>query len=120
MNKNKAKFIKRSYRVRAAIRQKAKDKLRLSVFRSGCHIYAQIIDDMKGITIASASTRDKTLAKELKKGWNSEAAKEVGNLIGKRALKANVKEVVFDRGGYLYNGRVKALAEAAREVGLKF
>lgn len=120
MSKNETQFLKRRYRVRSSIKHKSRGKLRLSVFRSNCHIYAQVIDDGKGITVVSASTRDKSLAKKLKKGWNIESAKEVGKMVGQKALQANVQEVVFDRGGYLYNGRVKALAEGAREVGLKF
>lgn len=120
MNKVKKQFLKRSNRVRMAIKRNSKNKLRLSIFRSSRHIYAQVIDDLQGITIASASTRDKTLAKKLKKAWNVEAAKEVGKIIGEKAIKAHVKAVVFDRGGFLYNGRIKALAEGAREAGLKF
>ena len=91
---------------------------RLNVFRSNMHIYAQIIDDDKGETLVSASSIDKKL--KLKNGSNVEAAKQVGELIAKRALAKNIEKVVFDRGGYLYHGRVKALAEAARAAGLKF
>ena len=91
---------------------------RLNVFRSNNNIFAQIIDDEKGITLVSASSIDKEL--KLKNGGNVEAATKVGELLAKRAKKAKITKVVFDRGGYLYHGRVKALAEAARENGLKF
>lgn len=91
---------------------------RLNVFRSNSNIFAQIIDDEQGITLVSASSLDKEL--KLANGSNKEAATKVGELIATRALKANIKKVVFDRGGYLYHGRVKALAEAAREKGLEF
>ena len=91
---------------------------RLNVFRSNSNIFAQIIDDTKGITLVSASSIDKEL--KLENGGNVIAAKKVGELIAKRAKKAKIKNVVFDRGGYLYHGRVKALAEAARENGLEF
>ena len=91
---------------------------RLNVFRSNSNIFAQIIDDTKGVTLVSASSIDKDL--KLENGGNIEAATKVGELIAKRAKKAKIKKVVFDRGGYLYHGRVKALAEAARENGLEF
>ena len=91
---------------------------RLVVFRSNANIYAQVIDDTKGTTLVSASSIDKEL--KLANGSNIEAAKQVGALVGKRALAAGIETVVFDRGGYLYHGRVKALADAAREAGLKF
>jgi len=90
------------------------------VFHSSKHIYAQIIDDAKGATVAAASSVDKDLKARLKSGANMEAAKEVGKLIAERAVKAGVKEVVFDRGGYLFHGRVKALADGASEGGLSF
>lgn len=93
-------------------------KPRLNVFRSNTNIYAQIIDDSKGITLASASSIDKEL--KLENGSNVEAAKQVGALVAKRAQEKKIKDVVFDRGGFLYHGRVKALAEAARAAGLKF
>ncbi len=93
---------------------------RLAVYRSTKHIYAQLIDDVKGITIASASSIDKDLKANLGHGGNIEAAKAVGESVAKKALKAGVKEVVFDRGGFLYHGRVAALADAAREAGLNF
>ena len=93
---------------------------RLSVFRSTKHIYAQVIDDVKGVTVASASTLEKDVKGTLKTGADKAAAAAIGKLVAERALKAGVKDVVFDRGGYLYHGRVKALAEAAREGGLNF
>jgi len=94
------------------------EKPRLNVFRSNANISAQIIDDEKGVTLVSASTLEKEL--KITNGGNVEAAKAIGAEIAKRAKKAKIKEVVFDRGGYLYHGRVKALAEAARENGLEF
>ena len=90
---------------------------RLCVFRSNTNLYAQVIDDVNGVTLASASTLDKEVKT---KASNIEAAKEVGTLVAKRAIKAGIKTVVFDRGGYIYHGKVKALAEAAREAGLEF
>ena len=95
-------------------------RTRLSVFRSSKHIYVQLIDDVKGETIASASTLEKTMREGAKTGANIAAAKAVGKLIAERAQEKGVKEVIFDRGGYLYHGRVKALADAAREGGLNF
>jgi large subunit ribosomal protein L18 len=95
------------------------DRPRLAVFRSTNHIYTQIINDTEGVTLVAASTADKEL-KSLKSGGNIEAAKKVGELIAKRALEKKIETVVFDRGGFLYHGRVKALADAAREAGLKF
>ena len=94
--------------------------MRLSVFRSGKHIYAQIIDDNKGMTMASASTLDKEVRDSLKNTANIEAASFVGKLVAERAVKGGINEVVFDRGGYIYHGRIKALADAARSAGLKF
>ena len=111
---------RRTRRVRADLQRKSKDRPRLSVFRSSKHIYAQVIDDDQGRTLAAASSIDKTLKGKLGKGTDKAAAAEVGKLIAERAAAAGVKEVVFDRGGYLYHGRVKALAEAAREGGLSF
>jgi large subunit ribosomal protein L18 len=96
------------------------EKPRLAVFKSEKHIYAQIIDDMKGNTIASASTVDKELKKELKKTWNIEAAEKVGELLAKRAVEKGISNVVFDRGGFKYHGRIKSLADSARKAGLKF
>ena len=108
---------KRHLRIRQNVFGTA-EKPRLNVFRSNANISAQIIDDVKGITLVSASTLEKEL--KIKNGGNVEAAKVIGAEIAKRAKKAKIKEVVFDRGGYLYHGRVKALAEAARENGLEF
>jgi len=113
---------RRKFRIRNRIRAIAlkQQRPRLSDHRTGKHIYAQIIDDVKSITIASASTMDETVAKALKSTSNVEAAKAVGKAIAEKAKKANVKAVVFDRGSFLYHGRVKAVAEAAREGGLDF
>ena len=94
--------------------------MRLSVFRSNSHIYAQVIDDAKGVTLAAASSVDKDVRGKIKSGRDVEAAGEVGKLIAERALAAGIKDVVFDRGGYRYHGRVKALADAARSGGLAF
>jgi large subunit ribosomal protein L18 len=113
-------FMRRSHRVRQSLRRAAHGRARLSVFRSSKHIYAQVIDDKSGKTVAAASTLDKDLKGALKKGSDTEAAGAVGKLVAERALKAGVKDVVFDRGGYLFHGRVKALADAAREAGLNF
>ncbi len=96
------------------------ERPRLAVYRSNKHIYAQIIDDTKGHTLAFASTLDKELREKLEKTWSKEAAREVGKLIGKRALEKGIEKVVFDRGGYKYHGRIKELADGAREAGLKF
>ena len=96
------------------------DRPRLAIFRSVAHIYAQVIDDAKGATLAAASTMDKELKGSLKSGANKDAAAAVGKLVAERAVKAGVSEVVFDRGGFLFHGRVKALADAAREGGLQF
>jgi len=111
---------RRRRRVRTAIRRKSKDRPRLSVFRSSKHIYAQVIDDGQGRTLAAASSVDKALKGKLSKGADKAAAAEVGKLIAERAKAAGVAEVVFDRGGYIFHGRVKALADAAREGGLSF
>jgi large subunit ribosomal protein L18 len=113
-------FVRRSRRVRHSLKRAANGRPRLSVFRSSKHIYAQVIDDAGSKTLAAASTLDKDLKGALPKGSDLDAAKAVGKLVGERAVKAGVKDVVFDRGGYLYHGRVKALAEAAREAGLNF
>jgi large subunit ribosomal protein L18 len=113
-------FERRKERVRTAIRRKAGGRVRLSIFRSGKHIYAQVIDDSKGVTLAHASTVEKEIKGKSKLGATIEAAKQVGALIAERAKKAKVTEVVFDRGGYLYHGRVKALADSARANGLSF
>ncbi|HUC63531.1 MAG TPA: 50S ribosomal protein L18 [Alphaproteobacteria bacterium] len=111
---------RRKWRVRARIAKKAHGRLRLSVHRSSKNIYVQLIDDVQGITLAAASSLDGALEGQIQKGSNIEAAKAVGKLIAERALAKGVKEVVFDRGAYLYHGRIKALAEAAREGGLSF
>ena len=106
--------------IKGALKAAANGKPRLSVFRSGKNIYAQIIDDAKGATIVSASTLDKEVRGSIQKSSTVEAAGFIGKLIAERAVKSGVSEVIFDRGGYIYHGRVKALAEAAREAGLKF
>jgi large subunit ribosomal protein L18 len=118
--KSKALFARRKQRVRSAIRRQTNNRVRLSVFRSGKHIYAQLIDDSKGATLAAASSLDAEVKGKVKSTSTIEAAKLIGALIAQRAKKADVKEVVFDRGGYLFHGRVKALADAAREAGLSF
>ena len=107
--------LKRHARVRAKI-SGTPECPRLNVFRSNAHIHAQVIDDVAGVTLASASTLDK----EVSKGTKTEQAVVVGKLVAERAVAKGISEVVFDRGGYLYHGRVKALADAARENGLKF
>jgi len=114
------RFVRRQGRVRGALRRAAGTRKRLSVFRSSKHIYAQIIDDEEGITLAAASSIEKTTREGLKTGASVDAAKTVGKLIAQRAKEKGVKDVVFDRGGYLYHGRIKALADAAREGGLNF
>ena len=111
---------RRRARVRRAVKAAANGRVRLSVHRSSLHIYAQIIDDVKGETLAAASTVEKTLRESLKTGADKSAAEAVGKLIAERALAAGVSKVVFDRGQFLYHGRVKALADAAREGGLDF
>jgi large subunit ribosomal protein L18 len=111
---------RRKARVRRAIRRNATGRPRLSVHRSGRHIYAQVIDDVQGQTLAAASTMEKAVRDSGKSGANVEAAKAVGKLVAERASAKGVKEVVFDRGSYLFHGRVKALADAAREGGLSF
>jgi large subunit ribosomal protein L18 len=120
MANTKALFARRQRRTRYALRQAGGSRPRLSIFRSGKHIYAQVIDDRKGTTLAAASSLDEGLQGKLKTGANKDAASEVGKLIAQRAIAAGVKEVVFDRGGYMYHGRVAALATAAREGGLSF
>ena len=96
------------------------EKPRLNVFRSNNHIYAQIIDDQEGKTLVSVSTLDRQLSSDLKKGANKEAAERIGQALAERAVSKGIKKVVFDRGGYIYHGRVKALAEGARKGGLEF
>lgn len=117
-NKNEARQ-KRHLRLRKKVTGTA-EKPRLNVFRSLSHIYAQIIDDKSGITLVSASTLDKEVRDAVTYGGNIPAAKAVGEAVAKRALAKGIKEVVFDRGGYIYHGRVAALAAAAREAGLEF
>lgn len=114
-DRNKAR-LKRHRRVRAKISGTAACP-RLNVFRSSKHIYAQLIDDVNGVTLVSASSMEKDFEGN---GGNKEAAKKVGQLVGKRAVEKGIETVVFDRGGYLYHGRVKELADGARESGLKF
>ncbi len=111
---------RRRVRLRFQLRRKAGGRPRLSVFRSGKNIHAQVIDDVAGRTLAAASSLDKGLREQFKTGANKDAAAAVGKLVAERALAAGVSQVVFDRGAYLYHGRVKALAEAAREGGLAF
>lgn len=117
-DKNKAR-LKRHLRVRKKVQGTA-ERPRLNVYRSEKHIYAQLIDDVAGVTLASASTVDKELASEINNGANIESARKVGTLLAKRGQDKGVKVVVFDRGGYLYHGRIQALADAAREAGLEF
>ncbi len=109
---------RRKATVRRAVKAAAGGRKRLSVHRSGKHIYAQVIDDVKGLTLASASSLEKDM--RAKTGANVDAAKAVGKLVAERAVEKGVKDVVFDRGGYRYHGRIKALGDAAREGGLKF
>ena len=111
------RLLTRKKRVRAKI-SGTPQRPRLSVYKSNANIYAQLIDDVNGVTLASANTLQKDVAE--KSAANIEAAKKVGEAIGKKAIEAGIEEVVFDRNGYLYHGKVKALAEAAREAGLKF
>ncbi len=113
-------FTRRKMRSRSKLRRLAKGRPRLSVFRSGKHMYAQVIDDNQGKVLASASTTEKVIRGELRTGADKDAAGFIGKSLAERALAAGVKEVVFDRGGYKYHGRVKALADAAREGGLNF
>jgi large subunit ribosomal protein L18 len=114
------RIVRRKGRVRGALRRAAGERKRLSVFRSSKHIYAQVIDDEAGKTLVSASSMEKTMRDGMKTGASVEAAKAVGKLLAERAQEKGVKDVIFDRGSYLYHGRVRALAEAAREGGLNF
>ena len=114
----KARTARRQATVRRAIKEAATGRARLSVHRSSKHIYAQVIDDLKGATVAAASSLEKDM--RAKTGANIAAAKAIGKLVAERAAAKGVKDVIFDRGGYLYHGRVKALADAAREGGLNF
>lgn len=120
MKSARNKKQRRAQRVRAKLRRVAEGKLRLSVARSLKNISAQIIDDERGVTLVSASTLEKDVLGSMASGGNLQAAAEVGKALAERARKAGVEDVVFDRGGYLFHGRVKALADAAREGGLKF
>lgn len=119
-NRQKKTVLRRQQRVRRALGKVANGRPRLSVFRSGKNIYAQIIDDTQGRTLASASSLDKEIRDSIKNGGTKDAASIIGKQIAERAKSAGVTDVVFDRGSYLYHGRVKALAEAAREAGLNF
>lgn len=120
MANSKVAFERRRDRVRRSIQKVANGRPRLSIFRSSKQIYAQIIDDGKGHTLVSASTIETDLKGNLKTGADTAAAAAVGKLVAERAVAAGVKQVVFDRGGYQYHGRIKALADAAREGGLEF
>jgi large subunit ribosomal protein L18 len=117
---SKQAIQKRAQRIRRQLKKVAGERPRLSVHRSSKHIYAQVIDDAKGHTLAAASSIEKDLKGSLKTGADAAAAAAIGKLVAERAVKAGVTEVVFDRGPYIYHGRVKALAEAAREAGLSF
>ncbi len=118
IEKNKIRLRKHE-RVRKKITGNA-ERPRLCVFRSSKHIYAQIIDDVSSTTLVAASSLDEALKGKLDYSGNKEAAKEVGKLIGTKAIEKGIKQVVFDRGGYLYHGRIKELADGAREAGLEF
>ena len=120
MSRERIRSERRRARVRRSLKAAANGRPRLSVHRSSQHIYAQVIDDSEGRTVASASTLEKTLREELKTGADTAAATRVGQLIAERAKEAGVSKVIFDRGGRLYHGRLKALADAAREGGLEF
>ncbi len=120
MSDSKLLQQRRRTRLRFSLRRKSAGRPRLSVFRSGKHIYAQVIDDAAGRTIVAASSLDRDLKANLKTGADKDAATAVGKLVAERAKAAGITEVVFDRGAYLYHGRVRALAEAAREGGLAF
>ncbi len=111
---------KRKLRNRKALKSKSYGKFRLSVFRSSRHIYGQIIDDVNGITITAASSLESNVKKQFKNCGTKEVASVVGKLIAEKAIKKGIKNVVFDRGGYIYHGRIKKLADAARECGLIF
>jgi len=120
-NRTQENFLRRKKRVSYKIRKKTQEGTpRLSVFRSNNHIYAQVIDDVKGVTLAAASTLSKEFDAKKFKGYDVESATQVGVLVAEKAKKAGVVKVVFERGGYIYHGRVKALADAAREGGLQF
>jgi large subunit ribosomal protein L18 len=115
----KEKYYKRLSRTRKSLKTNNKSgRIRLSVFRSNMNIYAQLVDDSKGVTLASASTLDKELVKDIKKSSTIEAAKQVGTIIAKKAKSLKISKVVFDKGAYKYHGRIKALADAARETNI--
>ena len=120
MSTTSKQTLRRKMRTRFSIKAAAHGRARLSVHRSGRHIYAQIIKDEDGKTLAAASSVDTDLKSKVKLGSTKDVAAQVGKLLAERATKAGVKEVVFDRGQYLYHGRIKALADAAREAGLSF
>ena len=120
MKTGRENFLTRRKRTRYQLKRKNPGRPRLSVHRSNKNIYAQVIDDQKGVTVAAASSLDKDLRDSLDYGGNVDAATAVGKLIAERARKAGVDEVVFDRGGFIYHGRVKALADSARDAGLSF
>ena len=120
MAKDNQSMERRKARVRRSLRERAYGRPRLSVFRSSKQIYAQIIDDQQGVTLVSASSLEKDQRGALKTGATVEAAALIGKLLAARAVEKGIKEVVFDRGGYIYHGRVKALADGAREGGLDF
>ena len=120
MNTKKTLFDKRKLRNRLSIKRNIENKFRLSVFRSNKHIYCQLIDDVKQITLCSSSTLDPEVKKQIKSSGTIDAAEKVGKNIALKAKENGLQTVVFDRGGYLYHGRVKSLAEGARSNGLKF
>ena len=120
MNNSMSLHNRRKNRNRKALKSKSYGKLRLSVFRSGRHIYGQIIDDTQGTTITAASSLESTIKKQFKNCGTKEVATVVGKLIAEKAIKKGIKNVVFDRGGYIYHGRIKNLADAARKSGLIF
>ena len=120
MSTTKGLRERRKSRTRHHLRNKAQARPRLSVFRSHKHIYAQVIDDGNGVTLVSASSIEKELRERLTSGSDKSAASEVGKVVAERAKAAGISDVVFDRGAYLFHGRVKSLADAAREAGLKF
>lgn len=120
MKTTREKILRRAQRNRTRLKQLANGRPRLSVARSNKNISAQIIDDLQGLTLASASTLEADFRKSTPNGSDAAAAAAIGKLLAERAVKAGVGDVIFDRGGYIFHGRVKALAEAAREGGLKF
>lgn len=119
MEKSKIARIRRHARIRKRL-SGSSERPRVSIFKSARHIYAQIIDDANGVTLVSASSMDKELRGSVKHGGNREAAKKVGEALAKRAIDKGLRRVVFDRGGFLYHGRIKELADSAREAGLEF